>query len=66
MLLKNNSANICIQNLVTTGAKYVAVMDGKGIPALDNLNVNTHPNWSQVSILDVGSNGTTQFNEALD
>lgn len=40
-------------------------MDGKGIPALDNLNVNKHPNWSQISILDVGSNGTTQFNEVL-
>jgi hypothetical protein len=65
MLLKNNFANIRIQNLVTIGAKYMAVMDGKGIPALDNLNVNKHPDWSQISILDVGSNGTTQFDEVL-
>jgi hypothetical protein len=65
MLLKNNFANIRIQNLVTIGAKYMAVMDGQGIPALDNLNVNMHPDWSQISILDVGSNGTTRFDELL-
>lgn len=65
MLLKNNFANIRFQNLVTIGAKYMAVMDGKGIPAIDNLNVDTHPNWSQISILDVSSNGTTKFDEAL-
>ncbi|KAJ4388286.1 hypothetical protein N0V85_007714 [Neurospora sp. IMI 360204] len=65
MLLKDNLANVRFQNLVTIGAKYMAVMDGKGIPAIDNLNVDTHPSWSQVSILDVGSNGTTRFDEAL-
>lgn len=37
----------------------------KGISAKDNLNVNKHPNWSQITILDVGSNGTTQFNEVI-
>ncbi|KAE9372961.1 glycoside hydrolase family 55 protein [Stipitochalara longipes BDJ] len=64
MLLQGNFANIRIQNLVTIGAKYMAIMDGKGIPAIDNLNVNTHPDWSQISILDVGSNGT-QFNNVI-
>ncbi|EJP61727.1 Pectin lyase fold/virulence factor [Beauveria bassiana ARSEF 2860] len=58
MLLKNNFANIRITNLVTIGAKYMAVMDGKGIPAIDNLNVEVHPKWSQISILDVGGNGS--------
>ena len=65
MLLENNLANVRFQNLVTIGAKYMAVMDGKGIPAIDNLNVDTHPNWSQISILDVGSNGNTKFDEAI-
>jgi hypothetical protein len=64
MLLENHLANVRIQNLVTTGAKYMAVMDGKGIPAIDNLNVNKHPDWSQISILDISSNGT-QFNKVI-
>ncbi|TPX15620.1 uncharacterized protein E0L32_004318 [Thyridium curvatum] len=61
VLLKNNHANIRFQNLVTIGAKYMAVMDGKGIPAADNLNVKVHPDWSQISIFDVSSNGTNNF-----
>jgi hypothetical protein len=60
--LDSNYANVRFQNLVTIGAKYMAVMDGKGILALDNLNVKTHPDWSQITLLDVGSNGT-QFGE---
>lgn len=60
--LDSNYANVRFQNLITIGAKYMAVMDGKGIPALDNLNVKTHPDWSQITLLDVGSNGT-QFDE---
>jgi hypothetical protein len=36
----------------------MAVMDGKGILAKDNLNVNSHPFWSQISVLDVSSNGS--------
>lgn len=64
MLLDSNYANVRIQNLIAIGAKYMAVMDGNGIPALNNLNVNTHPGWSQISILDVGSNGTN-FSETI-
>ncbi|KAH9209807.1 pectate lyase superfamily protein-domain-containing protein [Leptodontidium sp. 2 PMI_412] len=60
--LDSNYANVRFQNLITIGAKYMAVMDGKGIAALDNLNVKTHPDWSQITLLDVGSNGT-QFGE---
>lgn len=64
LLLDSNYANVRIQHLITIGAKYMAVMDGKGIAAEDNLNVDTHPFWSQISILDVGSNGT-QFSELV-
>ncbi|KAH8812142.1 pectate lyase superfamily protein-domain-containing protein [Xylogone sp. PMI_703] len=64
LLLDSNFANVRIQNLITIGAKYMAVMDGTGIPAKDNLNVDTHPDWSQISILDVGGNGT-DFNELV-
>lgn len=42
-----------IQNLVTIGAKYMAVRDGKAISALDNLHVKTHPRWSYISIFNV-------------
>ncbi|KFY31396.1 hypothetical protein V493_01147 [Pseudogymnoascus sp. VKM F-4281 (FW-2241)] len=65
MLLEDNFANIRIQNLITIGAKYIAVMDGDGILAVDNLNVDVHPEWSQISVFDLGRNGTTQFNEVL-
>jgi hypothetical protein len=60
--LDSNYANVRFQNLITIGAKYMAVMDGDGILALDNLNVEIHPHWSQITLLDVGSNGT-QFGE---
>ncbi|KAH7027557.1 pectate lyase superfamily protein-domain-containing protein [Microdochium trichocladiopsis] len=65
MLLKDNFSNIRIQNLITIGAKYMAVMEGKGIPAIDNLNVEGHPRWSQISVLDVGRDGQTQFDEKV-
>jgi hypothetical protein len=58
ILLEKNFANVRIQHLVTIGAKYMAVMDGKGILAKDNLNVNTYPFWSQTSVLDVSGNGS--------
>ncbi|KAH0427929.1 exo-1, 3-beta-D-glucanase [Colletotrichum camelliae] len=59
VLLDDNYANVRFQNLVTIGAKYMAVMDGVGISALDNLNVEGHPRWSLVSILDVTNGGRT-------
>lgn len=64
LLLSSNKASVRIQNLITIGAKYMAVMDGKGITAVDNLNVNSHPFWSQITILDVGSTGA-QFNDLI-
>lgn len=36
----------------------MVVMDGKGILAKDNLNVNMHPFWFQISVLEVSSNGS--------
>lgn len=33
----------------------MAVQDGQGISARDNLNVKSHPAWSQISVLDVSS-----------
>lgn len=63
MLLQGNHASVRIQHLVTIGTKYMAVMEGQGILATDNLiNVDAHPFWSQISILDVASDGA-QFNE---
>ncbi|KAK8080836.1 hypothetical protein PG997_008654 [Apiospora hydei] len=59
LLLSENYNNVWFQNLVTIGAKYMAVMEGQGISALDNLNVNSHPSWSQISVLDVRGNGKT-------
>ena len=64
MLLESNGANVRVQNLITIGAKYMAVMDGVGITAADNLNVDSHPFWSQVTIMDVQSN-TTQYEEPI-
>ena len=55
MLLENNGANVRLQHLITIGAKYSLVADGKGLLATDNLNVDTHPSWSQITILDVDS-----------
>lgn len=65
LLLNDNGANVRITNLVTIGAKYMAVMGGKGIAAADNLNVKVHPSWSHISVLDVGKDGHTNFNEYI-
>ncbi|KAL0934896.1 LysM domain-containing protein [Colletotrichum truncatum] len=53
VLLDNNRANNRIQHLITIGAKYSVIIDGKGILALDNLNVESHPRWSQITWLDL-------------
>jgi len=64
MYLSSNKASVRIQNLITIGAKYMGVMDGKGITAASNMNVNGHPFWSQITILDVTSTGR-QFNDLI-
>lgn len=58
MLIEKNTASIRVQNLITIGAEYMAVVDGKGLPARDNINVDAHPFWSLVSVLDVAGNST--------
>jgi hypothetical protein len=39
LLAENNTNNIRLQHLVTTGAKYMLVQEGIGILAWENLNV---------------------------
>lgn len=46
-----------IQHLVTIGAKYMVVSDGKGILVTDNFATTAHPRWSQISVLDASSLG---------
>jgi hypothetical protein len=57
ILLENNRANVRLQHLITIGAKYSLVENGKGLLAIDNLNVDTHPRWSQISVYDVEDKG---------
>ncbi|KEZ41672.1 Uncharacterized protein SAPIO_CDS6833 [Scedosporium apiospermum] len=64
MLLDDNFSGVRFQNLITIGAKYMAIMDGVGINATDYLNVESHPRWSQISVLDVQSNGA-QYDEKI-
>lgn len=64
VLLDGNHASVRFQHLVTIGAKYMAVMNGVGITAAANLNVNSHPFWSQISVLDVASDGS-QFDDLM-
>ena len=64
MLLDENYSGVRIQQIITIGAEYMAVQDGEGIKAVDNLNVEIHPKWSQVSVWDVAGNGTS-FDKAI-
>ena len=64
LLLNSNKPSVRIQNLITIGAKYMAVMDGSGITAASNMNVKAHPFWSQITIFDVKSSGR-QFNNLI-
>jgi len=64
MLLDDNGPSVRIQHLITIGAKYMAIMNGQAITAVANANVDSHPFWSQVSVLDVTSNGA-QFDSLI-
>ncbi|KAK0623773.1 pectate lyase superfamily protein-domain-containing protein, partial [Immersiella caudata] len=55
--LDGNYDGVRIQHLVTIGAKYMVVQDGKGVLAIDNLVTTAHPRWSHVSIFDASSLG---------
>ncbi|KAK4102737.1 glycoside hydrolase family 55 protein [Parathielavia hyrcaniae] len=63
-LLDNNGPSVRIQHLVTIGAKYMAVMNGQAIAAVANANVDSHPYWSQISVIDVTSSGA-QFDTLI-
>jgi hypothetical protein len=54
--LEKNGPNVRIQHLITIGAKYSLVQDGRGIAAKDNLNVEAHPRWSQITIFEASQN----------
>lgn len=56
VLLKDNYLNVRLQHVITIGAKYMLVSDGKGVLAADNLAIEAHPAWSQISIFDAVSN----------
>lgn len=56
VLLENNYANIRLQHLITIGARFMLVQDGDGVEAASNLNVRSHPAWSQVSVFDPTGN----------
>lgn len=64
MFLEENSPGVRLQQIITIGAKYMGVQDGVAIKASDNLNVEIHPRWSQVSVWDVTGDGTT-FEKAV-
>jgi hypothetical protein len=53
LYMQDNYENVRIQHLITIGAKNMLVSDGHGVPALDNLAIEGHPRWSQISIFDV-------------
>ncbi|KAL2137006.1 hypothetical protein VTI74DRAFT_10482 [Chaetomium olivicolor] len=57
VLLDNSSGSVRIQHLVTIGARYIAVMNSVGITAADKMNADVHPFRSQISVLDVTSDG---------
>lgn len=64
VLLDENKSSVRIQHLVTIGSKYMAVMNGVGITAAANMNADEHPFWSQISVLDVVSDGS-QYDDLI-
>ncbi|KAF7177443.1 hypothetical protein CNMCM7691_005696 [Aspergillus felis] len=50
--IKDNYGGIRIHNLITIGATNMMVSDGTLIASKDNLNVDYHPYWSQVTVFD--------------
>ncbi|KAI9375354.1 pectate lyase superfamily protein-domain-containing protein [Aspergillus egyptiacus] len=50
--IKDNYGGIRIHNLITIGATNMIVSDGTLIESKDNLNVDYHPYWSQVTVFD--------------
>lgn len=51
-LLDGNYGGIRIHNLITIGAANMLVSDSAKVSAADNLNVDYHPYWSQITVFD--------------
>jgi hypothetical protein len=60
--LDGNYDNNRLGHVIGIGAKYVMVVNGKGVSAADNLATTAHPSWSQISIFDVPSKGKAPDN----
>ncbi|KAK2762469.1 hypothetical protein FQN53_007520 [Emmonsiellopsis sp. PD_33] len=58
--LEGNQRNVRIHNLVTIGATNMIVSGEKKIPASDNLAVDFHPYWSQITVIDPIHNNEIQ------
>jgi len=56
-LLENNYEKVYVDHLIGIGAKYLIADGGRGILAKDNLAVESHPRWAQISIYEAGSLG---------
>ncbi|EEH47201.2 uncharacterized protein PADG_03299 [Paracoccidioides brasiliensis Pb18] len=50
--LKGNGPRVRIHNLITIGATNMLTSDGSEVPSQDNLAVDYHPYWSQVTVID--------------
>jgi hypothetical protein len=50
--MTDNYGSVTIQNLITIGAKNMIQSDGTVVSASDNLAVNFHPYWSQITVFD--------------
>jgi hypothetical protein len=51
-LIANNFEHVRIHNLITIGATNMIESDGYQIKSADNLAVDFHPYWSQISVFD--------------
>ena len=55
--VEDNYENVRMQHIISIGARYTMIHEGDSILAMDNLAVEGHPRWSQISIFDATSSG---------
>ncbi|KAL4733150.1 hypothetical protein BDV11DRAFT_175970 [Aspergillus similis] len=53
----SNYDNVRLQHVIAIGAEYILVADGNGVLSTDNLAIESHLAWAQISIFDVPSQG---------
>ncbi|KAL8359373.1 hypothetical protein RB601_007892 [Gaeumannomyces tritici] len=52
LILMQNNTNLAIHNLVTIGAKNsIDLSDSGHVTATENLAIDAHPNWSQITVV---------------